>query len=236
MANGTSDPNISLSANVLDPKRRSRIKGRYKLARDIRESDNVLKSSAEQAQAQNEAAADSSFWGRLVGGGLGVAAGLALAPFTAGTSLAVSGLTAATIGAGIGSYAGSKTGENLAGGIDTTVESGGFGIDKVADINKALDEYEQGVEEDRLMNAASDAFSIYMAGGGGLKPGSIGTGKGLFNVTAAGKEAAHTSLLASGDTLFKGQIKQLIGGVASNYAKKKGLGTAYEEYLNRDKS
>ena len=48
-----------------------RVRAKYNLARDVRRSGNVLKSSAEQAQQQNEAAADSSFWGRLGGMGLG---------------------------------------------------------------------------------------------------------------------------------------------------------------------
>jgi len=227
MANGQSDPNISLSRNVLDPKRSSRIKARYKLATDIRKSDNILKSSAEQAQAQNEKAADSSFWGRLGGAGLGTIAGLALAPVTGGSSLLL-----AAGGAGLGSFLGSKAGEEYAGGIDTDVKSGGFGMDKVSDINKALNEYEQGVEQDRLLNAAGDAFSIYMAGGGSLKPGSIGTGIGAFDksATAIGQGGA-----SSAGYLFKQQAQQLAFGGAKQYAIKKGLGTAYEEYINRDK-
>lgn len=228
MANGTSDPNISLSANVLDPKRSSRIRGKYKLARDIRKSDSILRSSAEQAQEQNEAAADSSFWGRLTGAGIGTAAGLGLGALlaipTGGASLAL-----AAAGAGVGSYAGSKVGEERAGGIDTDVESGGFQMDKVSELNKELASYAKGVEEDRMMNAASDAFSIYMAGGGGLKPGSIGSGTGVFSSTSQYSKFAPKM----GRVLEGG--KQLVSGGVSNYAKKRGLGTTYEEYLKRNK-
>lgn len=230
MANGQSDPNISLSRNVLDPQRSSRIQKRYKFARDVMDSDNILQSETDRAIEHNEAVADQSFWGRLVGGGLGLAAGLALAPFTLGSSL-----TLAAAGAGIGSYAVSKVSENLAGGIDTSVHSGGFGLDKVDKVNKALDEYKDDVDDARVMNAFGDAFSVYMAGGGSLKPGSIGSGTGMFATSEAGKLAAHQSLLASGDTLFKSQIKQLAGGAAKNYATAKGIKTAYEAYMDRDK-
>lgn len=211
-----------------------RVRARYNLARDVRDSQNVLKTSAMRAQEQNEAAADGSFWGRLTGAGIGTAAGLGLGALfaipTGGASLAL-----AAAGAGVGSYAGSKVGEDLAGGIDQDVESGGFQMDKVSELNKELASYAKGVEQDRMMNAASDAFSIYMAGGGGLKPGSIGSGTGMFATGEAGKAAAQASLKQSGQNLFQGQVSQLIGGVGKQYATKKGLGTAYEEYINRDK-
>ena len=231
MANGQSDPNISLSRNVLDPKRSSRIKARYRFARDVRESDNVLKSSVQQAEEQNEKAADSSFWGRLGGMGLGTIAGLALAPLTGGASLGLmSALQAATLGAGLGSYLGSKGGESLAGGIDQDVESGGFQMDKVSELNKELASYAKGVEQDRMMNAASDAFSIYMAGGGGLKPGSIGSGIGAFAkpATAIGQGGA-----SSAGYLFRQQAQQLAFGGAENYAKKEGMGYLFDNAYNK---
>ena len=94
-----------------------RVRAKYNLARDVRQSGGVLKASAAQTQFQNEKAADSSFWGRLGGMGAGALLGLALAPVTGGASLAVTaGL------AGAGSYLGSKAGEEYGGGIDTTVE------------------------------------------------------------------------------------------------------------------
>ena len=125
-----------------------RVRSRFNLAKDIRESGNILKSSAQQTQAQNEAAADSSFWGRLGGAGagtsLGLLAGAALVPFTGGTSLMY-----AAAGAGLGSYLGSKAGEKAAGGIDTDVKSGGFGLDVVADMNRELEAYKKGVDDER---------------------------------------------------------------------------------------
>jgi hypothetical protein len=205
-----------------------RVRAKYNLARDIRKSDNVLKTEALRAQEQNEAAADSSFWGRLGGMGLGAIAGLALAPFTAGTSLipTISGLTAATIGAGVGSYAGSKAGEKAAGGIDTDVKSGGFGMDKVKDINQSLTDYKKGVDQDRYMTAASDAFSVYAAGGG-LAGGGIGGGTAAF----AGEETAKAAAKEAGKSLFRTQVEQLAYGGAKQYASKKGLGSAYESYM-----
>ena len=236
MANGQSDPNISLSRNVLDPKRSSRIKARYRFARDVRESDNVLKSSVQQAEEQNEKAADSSFWGRLGGMGLGTIAGLALAPLTGGASLGLmSTLQAATLGAGLGSYLGSKGGESLAGGIETNVESGGFGLDKVSDIEDSLDSYEKGVNQDRLMNAATDAFSVYTAGGG-LSPGSgFSGGTKYFASDVVGKQIAKSAAEQAGHSMLRAQAQQLVLGGAENYAKKEGMGylfdNAYEKYV-----
>ena len=201
----------------------SRVRAKYNLARDVRKSDNILKTSAMRAQEQNEAAADSSFWGRLGGMGVGTIAGLALAPFTGGASLAVTaGL------AGLGSYAGSKAGEAHAGGIDQDVKSGGFGIDKVSDMNRELASYAKGVEQDRTMNMLTDAFSVYMAGGGGMTPSTLGKGTGAFSKMGARQ-------LGSGIDLFTQQAKQLITGGAKNYAKSKGFDTIHEAYMNRDK-
>lgn len=198
-----------------------RVRAKYNLARDVKKSGNILKSSVEQAQAQNEAAADASFWGRLGGMGVGALAGLAL---TGGASLAVTaGL------AGAGSYFGSRAGEASAGGIDTSVASGGFGLDKVSDINRELATYAKGVEEDRMMSAASDAFSIYAAGGG------LGTGTGIggrigsvFDKTNMNVSGNYLQNLLAGGT-------ELIKGGASSYAKTQGFDTAYEAYKNRDK-
>ena len=210
-----------------------RVRARYNLAKDIRKSDNILKSSAQRAQEQNEAAADSSFWGRLGGAGLGALAGLALAPLTGGASLAVmSGLTAATIGAGIGSYTGSKKGERAAGGIDTTVESGGFGRDKVADMNKSLEDYKKGVNEDRLMNAASDAFSVYTAGGGLSANTGLQGGTSAFASSAAKVGQGGAS---SYSYLAQEQAKQLIGRGAKNYGKQKLGLDVYEAYIKDNK-
>ena len=209
-----------------------RVRARYNLARDTRESNQKLKLEALRAQDQNEAAADSSFWGRLGGMGVGAVAGLALAPFTGGASLAVTaGL------AGLGSYAGSKAGEAHAGGIDQDVKSGGFQMDKVSELNKELASYAKGVEQDRMMNAAGDAFSVYMAGGGGLKPGSIGKGTGAFAGGAMDLTKMGLTASSSAGEIYKAKLmaqgSQLISGGVSNYASKKGLGTAYEEYLKR---
>tara|TARA_R110002096_G_C14602388_1_gene722788 strand:- start:1448 stop:2077 length:630 start_codon:yes stop_codon:yes gene_type:complete len=201
-----------------------RVRAKYNLAKDVRQSDNVLKSSAQQAADQNDAAADSSFWGRLTGSGIGVAAGLGLGILTGGTSLA---LTAALAGAG--SFLGSKAGEELAGGIDTTVESGGFGKDKVADMNKSLEDYETGVKQDRLLNAGSDAFSVYTAGGG-LYGGGIGGGTKYFATDAMGKEVAKSAAEQAGHSMFRAQAQQLAFGVGKQQATKLGLGT-YEAYI-----
>jgi len=207
-----------------------RVRAKYNLAKDVRQSNNVLKSSAQQATAQNEKAADSSFWGRMGGMGIGALAGLALAPLTGGASLAImSGLTAATIGAGVGSYAGSKAAQEMAGGIDTNVESGGFGLDKVGDINKSLQDYEKGVDEDRLMNAASDAFSVYTAGGGLSSGTTVATGTKSFAPGVAAQVGKGGA--SSYSYLAKEQAKQLIGRGAKNYGKQKlGLDT-YEAYI-----
>ena len=215
----------------------AKVRARYNLARDVRDSQNILKRSSDAAVAQNEKAADASFWGRMVGAGAGVVAGLALAPFTAGTSLAISSLGAATIGAGLGSYAGSSVGEAYAGGIDQDVASGGFQVDKVSELNKELASYAKGVEQDRIMNAASDAFSVYMAGGGSLKPGNIGAGTGSFKIEAMDLTKLGLDASSSALDIYKaklmGQGGQLIKGIGEQYASKKGLGIAYQEYLKR---
>ena len=206
----------------------ARIRSKYNLSRDKRESDNKLKLEMLRAQEQNEAAADSSFWGRLGGAGAGALLGLALAPVTGGASLAV---TAALGGAG--SYFGSKAGEKAAGGIDTDVESGGFGMDRVSAINRELTSYAEGVEEDRMMSAASDAFSIYAAGGG-LTGGGIGGGTGMFGkqgVSQLANLSKSSGYLSSIGQSVKAGGSQLIKGGASQYAKKQGYDTAYESYM-----
>jgi hypothetical protein len=112
-------------------------------------------------------------------------------------------------------------------------------MDKVSEMNTALDEYKQGVEQDRMMNAASDAFSVYMAGGGGLKPGSIGSGTGVFGkegVKQLSNLRQSSGYLSAIKQSMKAGGSQLISGGVSNYAKQKGFGTAYEEYMNRGQS
>tara|TARA_R110002020_G_C16207779_1_gene766776 strand:+ start:21 stop:659 length:639 start_codon:yes stop_codon:yes gene_type:complete len=208
-----------------------RVRAKFNLAKDSRKSYEILKQQAEEAQRQNEKAADNSFWGRLTGGALGVGLGL----LTGGSSLA---LTSAL--GGLGSYFGSKKGEANVGGLAGPVESGGFQLDKVGDINRELADYAEGVEEQRMMNAASDAFSIYMAGGGGMPgSGNVGQGTGAFSKmasTQASSLAAQSGNKMALNALMKAQAKQLVTGGAKNYLKKKGLDTAYEAYMNRNKS
>ena len=203
-----------------------RIRAKYNLAKDIRQSGGVLKASAEQAQFQNEKVADASFWGRLGGMGAGVGLGVLLAPFTGGASLAVTaGL------AGLGSYAGSQAGEEYAGGIDTSVKSGGFGLDQVGAMNTELRAYEKSVEQDRMMSAASDAFSIYTAGGGLSKGSGIGGKAG----SSFGKNFQWADSASYLDKVMTTGADLAYGG-SSQYLKKQGLDTAYEAYKNRDKN
>ena len=110
-------------------------------------------------------------------------------------------------------------------------------MDRVSAIDRELTSYAEGVEEDRMMSAASDAFSIYAAGGG-LTGGGIGGGTGMFGkqgVSQLANLSKSSGYLSSIGQSVKAGGSQLIKGGASQYAKKQGFDTAYEAYLNRDK-
>tara|TARA_R100001594_G_scaffold1172_1_gene4923 strand:+ start:110 stop:859 length:750 start_codon:yes stop_codon:yes gene_type:complete len=181
--------------------RRYGARASYMLARDKAQDRADLRRATQAA----ENAAKKNKMASTIGRAAGVVAGVALAPFTAGSSL-----LAASAMAGAGSYIGSKIGDVSVSGEDTLDYKGRFYKQESRDIQGQLSEADKAEELNRAFSAASDAFSIFTLGGGGeaFKAGAKGAeGAGILGKLKAGTKAVGEVKTSPGQ-LFQAGLEQ----------------------------
>ena len=129
---------------------------RYLLQRDEAQSRRDIRESEERA-ARSRGGINLS---RGIGRGLGMLAGLALAPATAGTSMLA---LAGGLGSLGGSLVGGAAGKHRYGGPEKA-DIGLFNRDVAREQRKGVDQYWQGVKEQTVTNALQDAVTAGMYG------------------------------------------------------------------------
>jgi hypothetical protein len=129
---------------------------RYLLQRDETQSRRDIRESEERA-ARSRGGINLS---RGIGRGLGLLAGLALAPATAGTSMLA---LAGGLGSLGGSLAGRAYGKDKYGGPEKA-NVGLFNRDVAREQRKGVDQYWQGVKEQTVTNTLQDAITAAMYG------------------------------------------------------------------------
>tara|TARA_R110002020_G_C16239593_1_gene769022 strand:- start:46 stop:1170 length:1125 start_codon:yes stop_codon:yes gene_type:complete len=129
---------------------------RYLLQRDEAQSRRDIRESEERA-ARSRGGINTF---RGIGRGLGMLAGLALAPATAGTSMLA---MAGGLGSLGGSLAGGAAGKHKYGGPEKA-DVGLFNRDVAREQRKGVDQYWKGLKEQTAVNALQDAVTAGMYG------------------------------------------------------------------------
>ena len=129
---------------------------RYYLQRDEAQSRRDIRESEERA-ARSRGGINTF---RGIGRGLGMLAGLALAPATAGTSMLA---MAGGLGSLGGSLAGGAAGKHKYGGPEKA-DVGLFNRDVAREQRKGVDQYWRGVKEQTVTNTLQDAITAAMYG------------------------------------------------------------------------
>ena len=129
---------------------------RYYLQRDEAQSRRDIRESEERA-ARSRGGINTF---RGIGRGLGMLAGLALAPATAGTSMLA---MAGGLGSLGGSLAGGAAGKHKYGGPEKA-DVGLFNRDVAREQRKGVDQYWKGLKEQTVTNALQDAVTAGMYG------------------------------------------------------------------------
>ena len=123
-------------------------KGQLLMAQAIQKDNKKRKDQTRESEEQMGKRSGWGGWGRSL---LGLAGGLA------GATVGMPWL-----GAGIGSMAGSKIGQTLAGGVDK-IDDTDFGVTATEDINREIGNYGRKENEMVVGRGIRDAFSAYVA-------------------------------------------------------------------------